>query len=188
MNKQEFLEELRKGLSGLPKEDVRERLNFYGEIIDDRIEEGLTEEEAVLAVGTVSEIVGQVEKSKPKRRLKAGEIVLLALGSPIWISLLIAAFAVIFSLYVSLWSVIASLWAVFGAFVGSSVGIFASGIIVVCGGNILSGVAMISAAMVLAGTSVFMFYGCNAATKGVLAITKKMAIWIKNCFIGKEKA
>ncbi|MBR5538496.1 MAG: hypothetical protein IKU61_01205 [Clostridia bacterium] len=122
MNKQEFLEELRKGLSGLPKEDVRERLNFYGEIIDDRIEEGLTEEEAV-----------------------------------------------------------------FGAFVGSSVGIFASGIIVVCG-NTLSGVAMISAAMVLAGTSVFMFYGCNAATKGVLALTKKMAIWIKNCFIGKEKA
>ena len=199
MTKQEFLIALRERLCGLPKQDVEERLGFYSEMIDDRIEDGCTEEEAVLAIGSVDGIAAQIiadipltkiakESIKPKKRFKAWEIVLLALGSPIWISLLIAAFAVIFSLYVSLWSVIASLWAVFGAFVGSSVGIFASGIIVVCGGNTLSGVAMISAAMVLAGMSVFMFYGCNAATKGVLALTKKMAIWIKNCFIGKEKA
>ena len=38
MNKSEFLEELRKGLAGLPKDDVEERLTFYGEMIDDRIE------------------------------------------------------------------------------------------------------------------------------------------------------
>lgn len=47
MNKQEFLVKLRKGLSGLPKEDIEERLTFYSEMIDDRMEEGLSEEEAV---------------------------------------------------------------------------------------------------------------------------------------------
>ena len=33
MNKQEFLTELRKGLSGLPQNDIEERLAFYGEML-----------------------------------------------------------------------------------------------------------------------------------------------------------
>ena len=34
MNKHEFLAELRKGLSGLPKEDIEKSVAFYGEMID----------------------------------------------------------------------------------------------------------------------------------------------------------
>ena len=34
MNKQEFLMKLRKALSGLPKDDIDERLTFYSEMID----------------------------------------------------------------------------------------------------------------------------------------------------------
>ena len=41
------------------------------------------------------------EKVKGRRQLKAWEIVLLALGSPIWISLLVAGFVVILSIYIS---------------------------------------------------------------------------------------
>ena len=39
MNKQEFLMRLREGLSGLPQNEIEERLTFYSEMIDDRIEE-----------------------------------------------------------------------------------------------------------------------------------------------------
>ena len=49
MNKQEFLSLLRRELSGLPQGDIEERVGFYAEMIDDRMEEGLTEEEAVEA-------------------------------------------------------------------------------------------------------------------------------------------
>ena len=42
MNKQEFLAHLRKGLSGLPQNDIEKRLNFYGEMLEDRMEEGLS--------------------------------------------------------------------------------------------------------------------------------------------------
>ena len=123
MNKQEFLAELRKGLSGLPQGDIEERLSFYSEMIDDRMEEGLSESEAVAAIGSVSEVVAQIleeipltklvkEKVKPSRTLKAWEIVLLALGSPIWLSLLIAAFVVILAVYIVMWSVIVSIWAI----------------------------------------------------------------------------
>ena len=60
MDKQEFLRRLRQGLSGLPREELEDRLIFYSEIIDDHMEEGLSEEQAVLAVGPIGEIVEQV--------------------------------------------------------------------------------------------------------------------------------
>ena len=199
MSKQEFLAQLRKGLSGLPKDDIEGRLAFYNEMIDDRMEEGLSEEEAVSAVGSVDEIVAQVvaeiplarvakERIKPKRRMQAWEVVLLGLGSPIWLSLLIAAFAVIFSIYVVLWSVVISLWAVFASLIGCAIGCIAAGIGVAVGINSLTGVAMIGAGIVCAGLSIFMFYGCKAATKGSAVLTKKLPLWIKNCFIKKEEA
>jgi len=199
MSKQEFLAQLRKGLSGLPQDDIEERLIFYSEMIEDRKEEGLSEEEAVSAVGTVDEIVTQVvaetpfakiakERIKSKRRLSAGEIVLLALGSPIWLSLGIAAFAVILSLYISLWAVIISLWAVFASFAACSIGGVLACVVFIVDGNGASGLAMLSAGIVCAGLAIFMFYGCKAATKGTLILTRKIAIWTKNCFIKKEVA
>ena len=47
MKKKEFLDALSRGLSPLPKRERDERVNFYREMIDDRIEEGIPEEEAV---------------------------------------------------------------------------------------------------------------------------------------------
>lgn len=198
MNKQDFLGLLRKGLSGLPQEDIEERLTFYCEMIEDQMEEGLSEEEAVAAVGTVDEIVAQIaadiprakaplEEIKPKRDLKMWEIILLALGSPIWLSLAISGVAVIFSLYVSLWAVMISLWAVFGSLVGCSAGGLVAGIAIACNGNVLPGVAMIGAGIVCAGLSIFAFCGCRAATNGILICTKKAAEWTKNRFLKKEE-
>ncbi len=199
MSKQEFLVQLRKGLSGLPQEDIEERLTFYSEMIDDRMEEGITEEDAVSRIGSVDTIISQIkadiplaklvrEKMTPKKHVKTWEIVLLVVGSPIWLSLLLAAFAVMLSLYASLWSVVISLWAVFGSLIGCAFGGVVAGIVIACSGNALSGIAMLAAGIVCAGLSIFMFYGCKAATKGVLILTKKFAIWIKNCFIKKEEA
>jgi len=199
MSKQEFLAKLRKGLSGLPQDDIDERLTFYSEMIDDQIEEGLSEEEAVLAVGTIDEIVTQVvaetplakiakEQVKSKRSLKAWEIVLLVLGSPIWLSLLIAAVAVVLSFYISLWAVVISLWAVFASLAACSIGGVLACVVFTVGGNGTSGFVMLAAGIVCAGLAIFMFYGCKAAIDGTLILTKKTAIWIKNCFIKKEVA
>ena len=198
MSKQEFLAQLRKGLAGLPQDDIEGRLTFYSEIIEDRKEDGLTEEDAVLAIGSVEEIVAQTiaeiplakiakERIKPKRRLRTGEIVLLAVGSPIWLSLGIAAFAVILSLYLVLWSLIVSMWAIFASFAACSVGGVLACFVFTVGGNGAPGVAVLAVGIVCAGLSVFIFYGCKAATKGTLVLTKKMAIWTKNCFIKKEE-
>ena len=195
MTKQEFLFKLRRELSGLPKKDIEERIEFYNEMIDDRMEEGLTEEEAVFGVGNVEDIVSQLttdkspkETKKSRRGLSVAEIVFLVLGSPIWLSLLIAVFSAFLSLYVSWWSVIASLWSVFLSFVACFIGGVLACVVFTVGGNGALGLAMLAVGFLCAGVSVFMFYGCKAATKGTLILTKKMAIWTKICFIKKEVA
>ena len=67
MNKRQFLSRLGRALKGLPEADIKERVAFYAEMIDDRVEEGMSEEEAVLAIGSVDEIWS---KSCPKFRFK----------------------------------------------------------------------------------------------------------------------
>jgi len=199
MNKEQFLEQLRKGLSGLPQEDIEECLMFYSEMIDDRIEEGVSQQEAVSKIGPVSEIIKQAvadapiikiakQRIKPKRRLRTGEIILIILGSPIWLSLLISAIAVVLSVYASLWAVIVCLWAVFASliacFAGSVVACVAFSI---CGKSV-SGCAILGAGLICAGLSIFLLFGCKAATKGVLMLARKIAIFIKKLFLRKEKA
>lgn len=197
MNKQEFLAQLRKGLSGLPQEDIEERLTFYGEMLEDRMEEVFPEEEAVAAIGDVDEIVLQTvaeiplakiakERIKPKRSLRAWEIVLLALGSPIWLALGLAA-AVVFALYLALWAVVAALWAVWGAIAVCAVGSVPVCVVLAARGGIAGGLAILAAGFVCAGLSIFLFYGCREATRGILALTKKITIGIKNSLIRKEE-
>ncbi len=60
MDKREFIEKLCLNLTGLPFLETEERVNFYREMIDDRIEEGLTEEEAVAEVGNPEDIAAQI--------------------------------------------------------------------------------------------------------------------------------
>ncbi len=199
MSKQEFLALLRKGLSGLPQEDIEERLTFYSEMIDDRMEEGLSENDAVSGIGSVDSIIAQIvadppltepvkDRIAPKKKLKAWEIILLALGSPIWLSLAVAAFAVVFSLYASFWSLVIAFWAAFVSLVGGALGGIIAGITLACFGNVYTGIAMIGAGIVCAGLSVFLLCGCKAATKGASFLTKKTALRIKCRFIKKEEA
>lgn len=199
MTKKDFLNQLEKGLSNLPKKEIEERLRFYSEIIDDRMEEGLSEEEAVEAVGSVPEIVAisieetpllkiAKEKIKPKRRLQSWEILLLVLGSPIWLSLLVAVFAVVFALYVSIWSLIVSLWAVFGSLAAASFGCIFSGAVLIYKTDILTGVALIGAGIFCLGLSIFIFYCLKALTEGIVMLTKHILLSLKRCFIKKEEA
>lgn len=199
MNKQEFLAKLSEGLGGLPKEDIAERVNFYSEMIDDRVEEGLTEEEAVAELGPIDGVVSQIleetpisklikERVKPKRSLRAWEIVLLVLGFPLWFPLLIAGFCVVFTIYVVIWALIASLWAVELAFAVSAVGCAVMGAAFLFTGRAPQGAVIIAAGLVLAGLAVFLFFGCLAATKGAALFTKKVALGIKSLFLRKENS
>lgn len=206
MKKSEFLSELKKYLYGLPEEEIKESLDYYAEIIDDRIEDGADEETAVDGVGKPWIIAGSVRSEKlktekgekindvptrtperkQKRRMSAWVIVLLAVGSPIWLSLLIAAFAVVISVYAVMWSVVGSIWstvAVFGA--GALLGIFYLPYYAVIG-EVWAGIALAGAGVLSGGLGVFSFIGCLYATKGMAKLSKLLARLIKRCFVGRR--
>lgn len=122
------------------------------------------------------------------KRFETWEIVLLSLGSPIWLSILIAIISVIFSLYISLWAVIISLWAVFGSVVACAFCGIASGSVLIFTEHTLTATAMIGAALVCAGLSIFFFFGCKLATEGMILLTKKCVLAIKDKIVKKGKA
>ena len=110
-------------------------------------------------------------------------IILIILGFPIWFPLLVAAFSVIISLYASIWPVIIALWSVFASLIASSFGILVVGGIFAFYKNPIIGIALIGAALILLGLSIFLFFGCKYATMGIVILTKKCALWILNLFV-----
>lgn len=208
MTKHEFLGALRARLSSLPEGELSDRLDFYSEMIDDFIEEGNSEEEAVSKIGSLDEIVSQIlsdarfadtkwEEPKKKtytytthkerRGMRVWEIVLLVLGAPVWLSLLVAAISIVLSLYASVWAVIISLWAVFVSFVACGFAGLILGVGFAVIGQGLNGLACVGAGFILAGFSIFIFFGCHAVTRLTCILTKNIIVYTKNKLIGKEK-
>ena len=67
LNKEQFLAALRARITGLPKDDLERTLQYYSEMIDDRIEDGMTEFEAVADVGDPAELAEAILQ-KPVRQ------------------------------------------------------------------------------------------------------------------------
>ena len=200
MTKNEFMNILRsrEELFGMTEEDIARSLSFYEELIDDRIEEGMSEEEAVADVGDPREIAAQIlseiplsklvkKKIKPSRRLRAWEIVLLAVGSPIWLTLLIAAVVIVFALYAVLWSLVASVWAVGVALAGTFLLSIAALVLLCIQGGVGTGLVFLGLGVFCAGLAIFLWFGTMAATKGAWWLSKKFLLLMKSCFVRKEK-
>ena len=132
MTRDEFLAALTHRLGYLPYGEVKKTVDFYREAIADRMEDGMTEAEAVAALGSLDEIVREIEMNLPlstvvktrvddarerareKKETESGgtrafKILFLLLTCPIWGSLLIAGVAVVLSLLITLFSVVFAL-------------------------------------------------------------------------------
>ena len=189
MNKAQFLDMIRLHLRqyGI---DAESSLEYYSELIDDYMEDGCTEEEAVAKMGTIEEIIAQIterqsseeqsqnaEKSKQtgdkdKFTLKWWHKLIIILTSPIWLSLVLSLAVVAFglgitalTLYIVAWAVIASLYA---AVLSLSISVIAGIIISIAmfaGSNGIQALLMIGCTLMLAGLAVFGLIGMNAVTK-----------------------
>ena len=196
MNKFEFLTQLRAKLWSIPQEDAQRSVEYYREMIEDRMEEGLTEEEAVAAVGDLEEIVKTILAETPqipvpvkapeKPGLRWWEITLLILGSPIWASLLIAAVSVVFSLWISLWAVVISLYATAVSLGAAAIGCIAGSFFMFQNG---AGTVMVAwgAALVCAGLAILFVMLSNLAAKGMVKLTGLCVQGVKGIFQRKER-
>lgn len=197
MNKYEFLGRLRERLAGLPPKDIDASLDYYAELIADRIEDGMSEEEAVAAMGSIDEIVAQIledtslpklvkEKVRPKRALRTWEILLIVLGFPLWLPLLIAFASVIFSILVAIGSVVISVFAIAVAIGACALAFIVAGLICFVTARGALGTILIGATLICAGLCILFSIGATYASKGILWLCKKGIYAIKSCFVGKE--
>ena len=199
MDKYDFLLALEARLEGLPEADRQASLDFYSEMLDDLVEGGMTETEAVASLGSPEAIAEEIlmdtplpklikAKMKPKRRMRAWEIVLIAVGSPVWFPILIALFAVALSLYITLWAVVLSLYAADLAFaVSAPAGILAA-VVLFASGKPAAALLFLGAGLALAGLSILWFLLCNLTAKGMWKLGRLTLRGIKACFIRKKGA
>lgn len=199
MKKQEFMEKLKASLWAMPEGDRQRSMDYYGEMIDDRMEEGLSEEEAVAAVGDLDEIVKQILTETPrppqvvqtaaseKKHMPIWLIVLLVLGSPVWASLLIAMAAVIFAALVSLWSVVIALYATAFALAVSAIGLLIAAFSLLWIRHFANGTVLVGGALVCAGLAILFFLLSNLAAKGLVALTRLIWNGVTGIFKRKER-
>lgn len=196
MTQAEFTRALLDRLSGIPENDQQKALDYYGEMIADGMEDGLSECEAVARLGSPQSIADTIltetpitkivkERLRPKRRISAWEWILLILGSPVWVSVLIALAAVLFSVYATLWAVVISLFAATLGIAAGALGALALAIRGAVIGNFAQCALYIGAALICAGLSIVLFGLSCLITKGIVILSKKMLLGMKLAFAGK---
>lgn len=197
MTKYEFNESLRVKLYGVPAEEINKSIEYYDEMIDERIDSGMSEEEAVNAAGPIDDIVKEIlsgtgmpviiKEKVVKKKLSALEIILLILGSPIWLSIMIALASVVLCVYISIWAVVISICAAALAFAVCTIGGIALFFFMLFGGNAATGILSLGAGLVLGGLTILSFFACKYLIKGAIWLGKKIWLGIKLCFVGRKE-
>ena len=194
MTKVEFLNELKKQLNGLPENDLNERLSFYDEMIEDRKDEGKSEEEAVNEIGPVDKVANEIlaetplynlikERVKPKRALRGWEIVLLVLGFPLWFPLVTVFFILCLVAYLLVWVGVLVMYALELSFATTGVG--GTILFFINLGTGVTSFTYLGVGILSIGIALLLIFGCIGVTKGTCKLSKKIALRIKSIFIKK---
>lgn len=198
MNKEEFLNELKKGLSGIPENDRNERVTFYSEMIDDRIEEGMSEEEAVSAIGDVNKIISQIMAETPmttivkervnkkKGGISPSTLILIVILFPLWLPILAVVFGLTIALFATLWSLVVAFYAVTVALVVGGAGSIVWVLGMLFTGHLTGAALGVGAGLFCIGLGILMVFGCIAFTKGAIKLTVDVLVSIKKKLVGKE--
>lgn len=185
MTRDEFLGRLGELLACLPAEQVEETKAFYAEAIADRIEDGMSEEEAVAAMDAPGEVAEATLDDLPavpraiartRRRSTALLWVLTIVGSPVWVPLLAAFAAVAVTVYICIWVLALCVWIVAAALGGAGVVglLFAvSGVTI---GHFPYALASAGVGLGLAGVALFVGAGAWAASKQIARLS---ALWAR---------
>jgi uncharacterized membrane protein len=189
MNKNEFVNTIKTRLSSYPENEIDRAMSFYVESIDDRIEDGMTEEEAVASLGDINDIVNnikgelplntivknKIENQKKKSNSNVWLIVVLLVTSPLWVPMVLAIGGAIIGLIAGIFATGVALVVMFG--ISAICGIIAA---IFC---MINSIAMPAGAIVLILGSMLLSIGLIIpVTKGVIWVFKKLIQGIKWCY------
>ena len=182
---EEFLGRLGELLACLPAEQVEETKAFYAEAIADRMEDGMSEEEAVAAMGTPGEVAEATLDDLPavpraiartRRRSTALLWVLTIVGSPVWVPLLAAFAAVAVTVYICIWVLALCVWIVAAALGGVGVVELLLAVSGVTIGHFPYALASAGVGLGLVGVALFVGAGAWAASKQIARLS---ALWAR---------
>lgn len=202
MNKAEFLSLLEQRLSVLPESDKKRSIRYFDEMIADRMEEGLSEEEAVACLESVDEIAEGIlrettepvvsagteikEKTKDFHGIPIWLLILLAVvGAPLWLPVAISIAVTVVSIYCVPWCLILSIFCcAAGCFFGGIAGVI-FGIVASPGLGVFGAVLLIGISVFCIGFGLLLLFPAVFFTKWLAKGTAWC--WRKIFSSGKEK-
>lgn len=197
MNKSEFLSELRGRLSQLPEEEIKKSVAYYREMIDDRVEDGMEEIDAVESLGNPADAAEKILMETPlktlvKTKVRTGKkyspfvITLLILGSPIWITLLLAGIAVAFSVYAMIFTIIIVMVVLVISLIAGAL-MIPGGIIMMFTKTLASSIFVIGGGLFSCGLGLLCLCPVKYLTVKLIHLTALIGRKIKSLFIRKEQ-
>lgn len=191
-SRQAFLEALRRELASLPATEVEKSVAFIEEMIDDRMEDGATEVEAVAALGDPVEaaraIVAElppIPKAIVKSKTSSQTInwVLAIVLSPIWVSLALVAASVALAIYLVIWGLALTVWVL-------AIGLLCTGPMGVAVATYCLFIGLPEAALWQLGAGVFCFglgvyclFGAKKASVWFIEVSRRYAAKVKSLFV-----
>ncbi len=179
MTKSDFLNALAARLGALSEIDIARSLDYYEEMIDDRMDDGMTEEEAVAASGSAEDAAREILANTPipqsgalpqKKKPDGRRFFLLLLSSP----LLLVYFALVLCLLAVLWCIPLVVWTLFVSSVGASVSGIITGIASFAEGAGTYGFLYLGITLVSVGLAVLFFYAAVAVTRVFARLTVRI--------------
>lgn len=180
MNKYEFLAEVRRGLSGMDKADIDRSLEYYREMIEDRVEDGLSEEEAVAALGPVDKVIADIragadcpEKEDIPTPVSsfAGKDEEKTGNRPL--AVLLTVLRVLYAIFeVCMWITAVSVMVAGISVCATAAGILFTGIVQMLADGLAIGLVYIGGAAAGAGIGIFTVIGARWAFRGIRVLSR----------------
>ena len=198
MRKQEFLNQLAAALAGMDREERYRTLSYYDELIDDSMEDGQDEEQAVAGLGdpgqVARELLVEEEPAVPKATgRKVWVIVLLVLGFPLWGSLLLAGACLLLVLFILLYVPVVILGALaLSCLVAALMGVVGIPFLIwdvgVLAGGLPAGLFQLGLSAALLGVSALSVVALFYTTKGCVWVCKSIWRWMRRSVSKKGRA
>ncbi len=196
MTKEAFLRELTGRLHQLPPEEVQRQRDYYEELLQDMMEDGMDEAEAVSKLGDPAQIAQDIlqdmslhtlvkTRIRPKHGWTTAAVAAAIVGAPLWFPLGLALLATGFAVVISIWAVIFSIFAVVLSLIVAGIFVFCKSFVLFPLG-IGIGLFSLGAGLLMLGVGCLVFvaayYGSAALLRGGKWIYRK----VKGLFIAKE--
>lgn len=197
MKREEYLDRIRALLQNLPPEDLERSLAFYAESIADRMEDGMSEEEAVASLESPEEAANAILLEQPlptlvkvrvkeRRQLSTLEILLLVLGFPLWLPLLLTALVLVFTFILLTWVLVLVPASVCLALGASAIAVLFAGVLSLTKITLPALLAAPGAALILAGLAILAGFIVVGTVRLALIVTRALVRGLKSLLIRKE--